>query len=131
MMYKLLLIWLIPILINILVDTRGIKPHYFQTFIARGFAAVLHGGLIMDITEWNGYALVVFIFQLTSYWILFEVGLNLWRGKPLLYYDTVEKDSGWIDRFFAWAGKKAHVYAKVLCFIIMILSIVVLCSSEF
>jgi len=64
----------------------------------------------------------IVVFDLTSYWIFFELALNIVRGNPILYYDHKEGDSGWIDEFFKWAGPTFHTVCKILAFIVMILS---------
>jgi len=38
-----LLLWLIPIALNVWIDRNGRKPNYLLMFILRGFAAILHG----------------------------------------------------------------------------------------
>lgn len=120
----LLLLWLLPIAGNIYLDRNGRKPNYLQMFILRGMAAILHG-VLFNPQNWNDY-FPVFIFQVTSFWLFFEAGLNIVRNKPLLYYDHFEGDSGWIDRLFKWAGPTAHAIAKIAILILCILSIVVI-----
>lgn len=131
-----LLLWLIPIGVNIYADRKGRKPHYLVVNILRAMAAIVHGGLFVN--NYEGYWYYwwpVLLFQVTSYWILFELGLNLaWNyyhkhpneKRPLLYYDNKEKDSGWIDRFFSWAGKTAHTATKILVLLAMIYSIILI-----
>lgn len=119
-----LLIWLLPIGVNVWVDRDGRKPNYLQVFILRGIAAILHG------IYFNPHNMVeyfpVFVFQVTSFWLLFEGALNVIRKKPLLYYDHEEGDSGWIDRFFKWTGPKFHMVAKMFTLLLCILSIIVI-----
>jgi hypothetical protein len=119
-----LLLWLIPIAANVLADRNGRKPNYLVMFILRGMAAILHG-VLFEPDNFGEY-FPVLVFQVTSFWLIFEATLNYLREKPLLYYDTVEKDSGYIDRFFAWAGNPAHTIAKVCTLILCILSIIVI-----
>lgn len=116
-------LWLIPIAANIYWDRNGRKPNYLQMFIIRGMAAILHAILFnpKDTTEW----IPILIFQVTSFWIFFEIGLNIVRGKPIMYYDNVEGDSGMIDRFFKVAGVELHFIAKCACIILMVLSAIV------
>jgi hypothetical protein len=130
-----LLTWLIPISINIYLDRNGAKRNYLQVFIIRAIIAILHGAWMLP-TDFNYSAasslqliliwLPFLIFQITSYWLLFEIGLNAVRGNGILYYDTKESDSGWVDRLFKWAGWKMHLIAKIFSFIIMVLSIIVI-----
>jgi hypothetical protein len=123
-----LLIWLLPIAFNVWTDRKGRKPDYLVTFIIRGIASILYLGWVWDAQ--GGYHLIedvvnltpLIMFMVTSWWLFFEVGLNLVRGKNLLYFDTVEKDSGWIDKFFA-KYQKLHTPTKLFALLIMALSI--------
>jgi hypothetical protein len=116
-----LLLWLIPIALNVWADRKGRKPNYALMFILRGAAAILHGILVIpyDTAPWllSGWVLVTLwlpyiTFQVASFWILFELSLNVLQKRDILYYDIKEKDSGYIDRFFLWAGPKWHAIAK-------------------
>lgn len=88
----------------------------------------MQGGynLIEDFKD--NWSLTLFCF--TSYWLVFEIALNVVRGrvkqlgfwKGLLYFDTVEKDSGWIDGFFA-KYKKLHTPSKLFALLVMLVSI--------
>lgn len=123
-----LFIWLLPIAFNVYTDRKGRKPDYLVTFIIRGIVSILYLGWVWDAQ--GGYHLIedvvnltpLVMFMVTSWWIFFEVGLNLVRGKNLLYFDTVEKDSGWIDRFFA-KYQKLHTPTKLFALLIMLISI--------
>lgn len=117
-----LLLWLIPIGINVYADKDGRKPNYLLMFILRGMAAILHGVLFNP--QNMGDYWPVLLFQVTSFWLIFEIALNLVRGRAVFYYDTKEKDSGWLDRFFAWAGSFWHFFAKLVTFAILIWSII-------
>ena len=135
-----LLLWLIPIALNVWADWKGRKPNYTLMFILRGGAAILHGILIIptDVPQWtmSGWELLMlwlpyFTFQITSFWIFFELALNILQKRDnLLYYDIKEKDSGYIDRFFAWAGPTWHAVAKGVAFIVMVLSIAVIFANH-
>jgi hypothetical protein len=127
-----LLLWLIPIGANVWADRTGRKPNYLLMFILRGMAWILHMALWVpgdwagtDFEHWVWLKLILWptIFDLTSFWILFELGLNAFRHKGPLYYDHKEGDSGWIDRLFKWAGPKWHTAAKLLALAAMILAI--------
>lgn len=124
----LLLTWFIPIFINAWMDRKGAKRDYVVVFIFRGIAAILHAVLVQVTGSYYDVAdyLPLFIFQVTSFWIFFELILNYLRDNPAFYYDRREKDSGWIDRFFTWAGPGWHLVAKAMCFIVMVLSVIVI-----
>jgi hypothetical protein len=119
-----LLLWLVPIAANVWADSSGRKPNYLVMFVIRGMAAILHGVLFLP--ENFGEYFPILVFQVTSFWLIFEAWLNIVRGKELLYYDTFEMDSGHIDRFFTWAGKPAHTIAKAFTLILCIISIIVI-----
>jgi len=132
-----LLLWLIPIAVNVYLDRNGRKPDYLQMFVIRGMVAIVHG-VILDITcnifpdhlwtysAWQLFLiwLPLLLFQVTSYWILFELALNIVRGRELFYYDRKERDSGWIDKLFDTLGNGAHLAAKLMALLICILSII-------
>jgi hypothetical protein len=134
-----LLLWLVPIALNVWADAKGRKPNYGMMFALRGFIAVTYQFFIVppDMMPWtlSGWQLVmvwlpIMLFQTTSFWIIFELSLNIIQKRDnLLYYDIKEKDSGYIDRFFAWAGPTWHAVAKGLAFIVMVLSIAVILAN--
>jgi hypothetical protein len=118
----LLLLWLIPIGINIWVDRNGDKPNYLMVFVLRAIASIVHM-VFFDVR--NGLDIIpLFIFQITSFWILFEIGLNLVRDRPFLYFDRTENDSGWIDEIFDFLGTTAHAVAKAAALTACVLAII-------
>jgi hypothetical protein len=130
-----LLSWLWPIAGNVYLDRNGAKRNYLQVNLIRGMFAIAHGILVLP-KDYNYSSassldllliwLPLLVFEFTSYWIFFELGLNIVRHRKLLYYDNKEGDSGYIDRFFKWAGPTWHAVAKILCFVLMVLSIIVI-----
>lgn len=127
-----LLIWMIPIGLNIWADAKGRKPNYLAMFFLRGFAFIVYGVLWpLPTYGWILKWLPVAIFQLTSYWLLFELGLNIIYNihekekRSLLYFDQKEGDSGWIDRFFK-RHPKLHTFAKVVSLILMVGAIIII-----
>jgi len=128
-----LLTWLLIPSANAYLDRNGAKRNYLQVFIVRAIVAIVHGAWMLPTdfyySDANALQLLLvwapyLIFQITSYWIFFELQLNIYRKRALLYYDTKEKDSGWIDEFFAWAGREVHFVAKVMALVVMALSII-------
>jgi hypothetical protein len=128
-----LLLWLVPIGLNTWADANGRKPNYIIMFILRGVALILYGTLWVDeilytFQDWLP-VIFVFIYCMTSFWILFELALNViynireGENRSLLYFDQKEGDSGWIDRFFK-RNPQLHTIAKVISLILMIVSIV-------
>lgn len=122
-----LLIWIVAILSETyrnyyIIEIKKSRPNYLQSFVLRGMAAILHG-ILFNPHNMGDY-LPVLIFQVTSFWLLFEVSLNYLRHKPLLYYGET---SGWIDRAFTWMGSlNFHFYCKVLAALVCLFSIIII-----
>lgn len=142
MILFILLLWLIPIAANVYIDRNGKKPEYMQVFVLRGMAAIIHGILTdmvchifpNDLYRYSMWELVLIylpllVFQVTSFWILFEISLNVVRGRELLYFDRKERDSGWIDKLFDRLGNGAHLAAKLMALVFCIISIIVIYHS--
>jgi hypothetical protein len=107
-----------------LIEVKKSRPIYIQSFIGRCMAAILHG-VLFDPQVMADYA-PVFFFQLTSFWILFDLSLNYFRKKPLLY---MGEKSGWIDRAFIWLNSDAWLFfCKVLSLVVCVFSIIVICT---
>lgn len=141
MLTIILLLWLIPIAVNVYIDREGKKPNYTLVNTLRGMAAILHG-LILDLvcgyfpeqmkidpSVYSIWELVkmfapIFLFQITSYWILFELAYNKVRGREPLYFDRKERDSGITDKIFDALGNGAHLTAKIIALVICVLSII-------
>jgi hypothetical protein len=93
-----MIIWLIIILLEAyrnwhIIEVQKFRPNYLQSFILRGIVAIFHG-IYMGVTEpANWYP--VLIFQVSSFWLLFDLTLNVLRGKSIFYKG---KNSGWLDK---------------------------------
>lgn len=108
-----------------LIVGRKRKPNYAQSFVIRFF-----GGLSVLIIEYPQFdplgspitillALPFVVFQITSFYLLFDPVLNLIRGKAWNYRG---KDSGYLDRSPLWA----YWSLKILCLTGLILSLIAL-----
>lgn len=139
MVTLILLLWLIPIGANIYIDSDGQKPNYMVVFIVRAMAAIMHCLLlevtchifpedIYSLTAWEYLVVILptFTFQVTSFWIFFEFGLNTVRGRELFYFDRKERDSGWIDKLFDRLGNGAHLAAKIVAFVVCVVCIFII-----
>jgi hypothetical protein len=74
------------------IEVRKSKPVYLQSFIFRGWMAIIHGIMLnVDPVSWWP----VLAFQMTSFWLVFDLVLNVLRGKPWYYRGET---SGWLDR---------------------------------
>lgn len=132
-----MIVWLIVPAVNMYVDRKGRVPFYLPVNIVRFMCAILHGVLMLtnvDYTPWtmSGWQLVllwapIFIFQATSFWLIFDVGINILQKKPhILYRDTKEGNSGWIERFFKDKPDWTYYTAKAAALVLLIISSYVL-----
>lgn len=124
----LLLVWQVVPYINARVDRDGHKPNYLKVGIARVFAGVTYWFFWTKYPEDGWLLFWVTIYELTSFYLVFEILLNIWRKRPILHYDYIENDSGWIDGFFGklYRKFKTHLFHhafKLLCLIAVIVSI--------
>lgn len=92
-----MIFWLIYILLEAVIQfkliSKGNKPNYLQLFIIRGMAAILFGGIVMNVTNWqDGFILLGW--QICSFYVLFDIILNCLRKKKWNYKG---KESGWLD----------------------------------
>ncbi len=103
----LLLTWLLyPIIESViqwyLIEKKKWKPIYLQLYILRGMVAILYGGIVLNyqlIGPWYKIA-ALFLFEATSFWLIFDPLLNFFRNKPFLYRG---KESGVLDRMdYEW-----------------------------
>lgn len=95
-----LLLWLAYIAVDVwtnyvIIEKNDSRPNYLLMNIVRGCVFIVYGAFIWD-TQADLRTLYIFIFCTTSFWILFDISLNLSRGKHILY---LGKESGWVDRF--------------------------------
>lgn len=93
------MLWFIYILLDAManwyiIEKKKERPFYLVFCIIRGIAAIVYGGLILDVQPET--ALAWFLFVTCSFPFLFNTTLNLSRGKKVVYFGA---DSGWIDSF--------------------------------
>lgn len=116
-----MIIWLIYISLEVLahyylIEVKKSRPDYLRFNILRGMASIFHGAY-MDVSSWAEYGELL-LFQVTSFWILFDVALNLARGKHFLYWG---KKSGWIDSKIG--GSLLYYVLKFICAVVFIVMI--------
>lgn len=106
------------------------RPIYMQWFIIRGMIFIFHGILfsVMDIWQY----LPIFIWQLTTHFVLFNPSLNKIRslkkenrGKLLYHFWYVGKDSGWLDKLFL-ADRNFHRWVYFICCLVFVIDTIVL-----
>lgn len=95
-----LLIWVVYIAADVwcnfyIIEQINSRPDYLKLNIIRGVAFVLYGRFVWDL--WlDLHSLYIFIFCTTSFWIGFDLALNIARNKHPLY---IGQNSGWIDQY--------------------------------
>lgn len=126
--------WLIFIPFFNLVDWKithkGGKPNYKRYNLTKAVFGIGCFFLVANFDSWQRFlisGLVMAIFELTSFWLIYELIRNLWSRRPLtwrelLYFDFTENDSGFWDNFFAKYGWNFHAFCKLLALIICIIS---------
>jgi len=92
-----MILWLFYIVLDALVnwyiiEKRKIVPNYIQLTIVRGWAFILIG-IAINLQEWQ--LLWWFLFTATSFWLLFDILINLFRGKNIFY----RGENSMIDKF--------------------------------
>jgi len=116
------------------ITHKGGKPNYKRYNLTKTAFAIGCACFMMDFTNWSTIlfsGIVVAIFELTSFWIIYELIRNLWSRRPLtwrelLYFDQVEHDSGGIDLFFSKHSWNFHAYCKLAALVLCVLSIIVI-----
>ena len=119
-----ILIWLLYIAADVVVnyyiiEEKKSRPNYIILFIARGGAFMLYASLVWGFQYEIWYSNIV-LYCLTSFWLVFDLSLNLSRGKHALY---IGPTSGWIDR----AGIKytgLYYFCKLAALVFLVLSII-------
>lgn len=95
-----LLIWVALIWIDVwnnyeIIEVNDSRPNYLLMNIVRGMFFIVYGAFV-----WNAQADIrtfyIFLYCTTSFWVLFDLSLNVIRGKHPLY---IGQNSGWIDQF--------------------------------
>jgi hypothetical protein len=119
-----MILWLLYIITEVLlqgylIENKSWKPNYIQLFITRGIASIVHGAIIDTQNIYPDY-IALLLFQMTSFWIFFDLGLNWYRKKPIFYSG---RTSGWIDRYLGTT--RLYVPLKLVALIVMITSYIV------
>ena len=118
-------------LVDYFVTHDGGKPNYTKYNATKAIVGLACAFLwMMDFSSVSRFFLSGFVaalFEVTSFWVLYELIRNLWSRdikswKDLLYFDQEERDSGFVDRFFAYHGWTVHAWAKLAALILAIFS---------
>jgi hypothetical protein len=116
------MIWITYIFIDALfnwylIERRKTVPNYVQLTLVRGIAAILYGAFILDVQE--GQLLQWFLLTACSFWILFDILINLFRGKYIFYIGTNSK----IDQF-GIRFPLLYWLLKLICLTLLILILI-------
>jgi len=121
-----LILWIVLIWLEVernyhLIEKEKEKPDYLHSFGVRAFLGIL--GLVFmckhdPFLEWE-LTVPYFVYEVTSFYLIFDLWLNLKRGKPLDYQG---KQSGWLDKL----GKPFYYTLKILCLVLLILSLTII-----
>jgi hypothetical protein len=121
-------LWVVLVLITDKIHyywiTRNVKPVYRQWFIIRGMMALIHAVLTDELViRWSMQTMKdywpMFLFQISSYYLIFDPVLNWMRGLSWRYQG---EESGWMDKLPTWA----YLTAKVLCVVVLVYSLTIL-----
>jgi len=115
-------LWLLFILLDVyrnwyMIEKKKTKPIYLQSFTIRGMAAILHG-ILMDVENIDEWTPLLF-FQLSSFWVIFDLSLNLLRKKSVFHVgkaNLIDKYLGTIPEIY-WTLKAIALIAMVVIFI--------------
>lgn len=119
-----LLLWQLYVSFDVWINYRIIevndsRPNYLLMNIVRGVAFVIYGRLIWDASV-DMQTLYIFLYCTTSFWLLFDLGLNIARNKHPLY---IGQHSGWIDQYgFKYPG--VYYLGKICALAALIFSII-------
>ena len=93
-----MIFWLVYILTEALIQYKlieeGYKPNYLTLFFIRGVFSLFHAFPILYVSSLHEY-ITLLIFQICTFWVLFDLILNKLRGKPWSYKG---ENSGWLDK---------------------------------
>jgi hypothetical protein len=100
-----------------MIEKKKTKPIYIQSFLIRGIAALLHGILmgVENIDEWTP----LLFFQLASFWVIFDLSLNLLRKKSVFHVgesNLIDKYIGAIPEIY-WTLKAIAFIAMLVLFV--------------
>lgn len=101
--------------------------HHGVEIVIAGGVTILHGIFIADVhtpVNWvpDDYTLAVLLFYPMCWWSLFDGVLNLMLGKRVFYIGN----TSFIDKQFRRAGQTVYVFSKIMAFIVLVASIVVI-----
>lgn len=119
-----LFLWLLYIAADVwtnyvIIEKNNSRPNYLLLNIVRGAAFILYGAFVWDFQAEVWYV-NIFLFCVTSFWLCFDLSLNIARKKHPFY---IGAESGWIDQ---WGFKNRGLYyvCKLFALVLLILSVI-------
>ena len=100
------------------IEKKGQRPNYLLMNIVRGMAFILYGAFIWD-TQYEWRTFFIFLYCVTSFWLLFDLSLNIARKKHPFY---IGKESGWIDQY-GFKNPGMYYVGKVVALVLLIWSL--------
>lgn len=107
-----------------LIERKKQRPSYTGNFISRAFFAIICIFIMCpgfdplgDRYSWIP-VLPVLVYEVSSFYLLFDQILNLTRDKPIFYRG---KSSGWIETYM---GPAFYYFLKVLCLVMLPIAII-------
>lgn len=121
--------WFALIIANVYYDYRKIRTnkginHVAET-IVRIFVGILYAGIVFGVRAPNEHAQWVIIFQATSFFLFFELLLNLARGLHPFYIGKTSV----IDKFLD-SHKFIWLFVKVVSLALFVTSVVQLIKGN-
>lgn len=120
-----ILLWIVVIVLKSYIDYYQIEKqkknirHGFELLLV-AIVAFFHQWLsgVNKIEEWE-LAGTILIFQLSSFYLLFDLSLNLMRGKEIMYVGQTSA----IDKFM-WKYPAIHLGTKLFCLVFVVWSVI-------
>ena len=102
-----LIFWLLIPLTNAFADAWIIERlkmpiDHLVEFLVRGMFAIVYGAIVFDAQAGTHGAMVI-LYEVTSFYVVFELALNMLRGKPWNYLGNTAS----LDKFLS---KRRAVY---------------------
>lgn len=99
-----------------LIEKRKTGVNHVAEAIIRGMVIIVYGGAVFDAQPDTGGWVI--LYEVTSFYLIFELALNLMRGRTWDYLGNTSD----MDLFFAKRRPLFYV-AKIISFIAMLVSI--------
>lgn len=113
--------WLLLIIVNVIYDAKHYaKINHGVELVLRIGVGIIYAWLMFHVKHPDFYATSVVIWMATSFYLFFELLLNLAKGLHLLHLGTTAR----IDRFIReyLGGQRGYIFLKLATLILFIAS---------